>query len=167
MKALIFSAMGKRDEAHVQIKKVLFKNMGNFTCWHVMGILHRKDKEYDQARRAYIQALKINPTNESCLRDLCQLQMHLRDYSGFLDTRRMLLLNHAGQVDAWSSYGVACYLAGDFENASGSCDSVLGFNKQLKVPLRPNQLLEILVLKVKALEAMGNFKEAIIFIIEN
>jgi len=44
MRALILSGMGRRDEAHVQIKQVLFKNMSNFTCWHVMGILHRKDK---------------------------------------------------------------------------------------------------------------------------
>ncbi len=47
MRALILSGLGRREEAHAQIKKVLFKNMGNFTCWHVMGILHRKDKQYD------------------------------------------------------------------------------------------------------------------------
>lgn len=71
MHALILSGQGCRDQAHAEIKKVLFKNMGNFTCWHVMGILHRKDKAYDQARRAYLQALKFNSTNESVLRDLC------------------------------------------------------------------------------------------------
>jgi Tfp pilus assembly protein PilF len=95
MKALLLSAINKKDEANKLIKATLFKNMTNFTCWHVMGLLHRKDKEYDQARRSYLQALKINATNEACLRDLCQLQMHLRDYMGFFETSRQMLLKNS------------------------------------------------------------------------
>jgi cytochrome c-type biogenesis protein CcmH/NrfG len=60
MKGLIFSGMGRQDEAKAQIKLTLFKNLTNFTCWHVMGIINRKDKDYDGARRAYINALKYN-----------------------------------------------------------------------------------------------------------
>lgn len=47
MRALILSGFGRMTEAHAQIKKVLFKNLNNFTCWHVFGILSRKDKDYD------------------------------------------------------------------------------------------------------------------------
>jgi peptide alpha-N-acetyltransferase len=47
MKALILSAMGRMSEANDQIKKTLFKNMTNFTCWHVFGIINRKEKDYD------------------------------------------------------------------------------------------------------------------------
>lgn len=38
------SAMGKMKEAVKEIKLVLMKNMTNFTCWHIMGIIHRKEK---------------------------------------------------------------------------------------------------------------------------
>jgi len=36
-----------------------------------MGIINRKAKDYDQARRAYLNALKYNTDNDSVMRDLC------------------------------------------------------------------------------------------------
>ena len=44
MKALNLNAQKKRNEAFEMIKKALFKNLKNFTCWHVYGILHRSNK---------------------------------------------------------------------------------------------------------------------------
>ena len=44
MKALNLNALKKKQEAFELIKKALFKNLGNFTCWHVYGILHRSNK---------------------------------------------------------------------------------------------------------------------------
>ena len=44
MKALNMNALKKKVEAFEFIKKALFKNLGNFTCWHVYGILHRSNK---------------------------------------------------------------------------------------------------------------------------
>jgi len=62
-RALSMSGLGKMKEAVKEIKAILMKNMMNFTCWHIMGIIHRKEKEYDQARRAYLFALKCDPGN--------------------------------------------------------------------------------------------------------
>lgn len=44
MKALTMNAMKKKKEAFELIKQALFKNLANFTCWHVYGILHRSNK---------------------------------------------------------------------------------------------------------------------------
>ena len=44
MKALNLNAQKKRVEALDFIKKALFKNLANFTCWHVYGIIHRSNK---------------------------------------------------------------------------------------------------------------------------
>ncbi len=44
MKALILNAMKRKKEAFELGKMVLFKNLANFTCWHVYGILHRSNK---------------------------------------------------------------------------------------------------------------------------
>lgn len=49
------------------------------------------DRDYDQARRAYLNALKYNPAHEQVLRDLSSLQIFLRDYTGFEESRRTLL----------------------------------------------------------------------------
>jgi len=44
MKALILNALKNKKEAFALCKQVLFKNLANFTCWHVYGILHRSNK---------------------------------------------------------------------------------------------------------------------------
>lgn len=71
MRGLVLSGMGQAEEAMTQIKKALFKNLANFTCWHVYGIIHRLKKDYETAKKAYLNAHKYNPTNDSILRDLC------------------------------------------------------------------------------------------------
>ena len=43
-RALSMSGLGKMKEAVKEIKAVLMKNMMNYTCWHIMGIIHRKEK---------------------------------------------------------------------------------------------------------------------------
>lgn len=73
MKALNLNAQKKKTEAFDMIKKALFKNLKNFTCWHVYGILHRSNKNYDEARKAYVNALKYDVNNQNVLRDLGQL----------------------------------------------------------------------------------------------
>ena len=67
------SAMGKVKQAVKDIKLVLMKNMTNYTVWHIMGIVHRREKEYEQARRAFLFALKCDPQAENTTRELYQL----------------------------------------------------------------------------------------------
>ena len=75
MKALLLNQMKKKTEAFEWIKKALFKNLTNFTCWHVYGILQRGQKDYEGARKAYLNALKYDSGNQNVLRDLGQLQI--------------------------------------------------------------------------------------------
>lgn len=80
MKALNMNALKRKKEAFDFIKLALFKNLGNFTCWHVFGILHRSNKyiifivlavlrelfnfrNYDEARKAYLNALRHDAKN--------------------------------------------------------------------------------------------------------
>ena len=46
MNALILSSIGQSTEAVAVIKKILFKNLKNFTCWHVYGIINKKVHDY-------------------------------------------------------------------------------------------------------------------------
>ena len=57
-KALILNCLKRKTEAYKLIEGALMKNMGNFTVWHVYGILNRANKKYDMARKAYLNALK-------------------------------------------------------------------------------------------------------------
>lgn len=74
LKALFLQGMKKNNEAFNWIKMVLMKNMMNFTVWHVYGMLNRTMKDYDMARKCYINALKWGKSdNENVLRDLSNL----------------------------------------------------------------------------------------------
>jgi peptide alpha-N-acetyltransferase len=117
MRALNLNAMKKRAEAFEYIKKALFKNLGNFTCWHVYGILHRSNKNYDEARKAYLNALKYDPANQNVLRDLGQLQVQLRDYEGYAETRRQILVSKSTVQLNWITYAVSLFLAKDYARA--------------------------------------------------
>jgi peptide alpha-N-acetyltransferase len=110
MKALNLNAQKKKTEAFEFIKKALFKNLSNFTCWHVYGILHRGNKNYDEARKAYVNALKYDAGNANVLRDLGQLQVQLRDYVGYAETRRQLMVGKSSVQANWITFAVALYL---------------------------------------------------------
>jgi len=97
----------RSKEAIEGIKKLLFKNMTNFTCWHVYGLIMRQQKDYDQARRAYLNALKYNPDHEQAMRDLSSLQIFLRDYQGFEESRRQLLIHSPSGVGNWITLATA------------------------------------------------------------
>ena len=45
-------------------------------------------RNYDEARKAYINALKYDNNNQNVLRDLALLQVHCKDYEGFAESRR-------------------------------------------------------------------------------
>jgi len=77
---------------------------------HVMGLLHRGQKEYLQAIKAYKQALKIDPSNMLILRDNSLLQVQMRDYNGFVETRRKILMDKSNNKVSGVGVGVGLAL---------------------------------------------------------
>lgn len=43
-KCLVLTKLKRSKEAFEGIKKILFKNLTNFTCWHVYGLIQRQQK---------------------------------------------------------------------------------------------------------------------------
>ena len=95
-------------------------------CWHVLGLLHRSDRNYDQAIKAYKQALGIDPQNQQILRDLSFLQIQMRDLSGFAVSRNTLLTLKSNAKINWIAFALARHLTGDLEGAIKVIDTYLG-----------------------------------------
>jgi N-alpha-acetyltransferase 15/16, NatA auxiliary subunit len=57
-----------------------------------------------------LNALKYDPGNQNVLRDLGQLQIQLRDYEGYAETRRLVLVSKPGLQVNWMSYAMALFL---------------------------------------------------------
>ncbi|CDW89756.1 n-alpha-acetyltransferase auxiliary subunit-like [Stylonychia lemnae] len=156
MKALNMNSLKRKIEAFEFIKKALFKNLSNFTCWHVYGILHRSNKNPDEARKAYLNALKYDKDNQNVLRDLGQLQIQLRDYEGYAETRRQILVSKPTVNINWMAY--ACHKCERALEVLESFDKTLKENKE---KLKNHERTEITLFKAKLFEEMGDYQKAI------
>ncbi|PAV60474.1 hypothetical protein WR25_10599 [Diploscapter pachys] len=117
MKGLILNCMGKQEEAMDCVKKGLKSDIKSYVCWHVYGLVNRSEKKYDEAIKAYKQALNLDKGNMQILRDLALLQIQLRDYEGYKESRFQLLQIRASQRISWIGYAVAYHLLRDYEKA--------------------------------------------------
>lgn len=128
MKALILSNLNKSQLALDLVKKTVFKNMKNFTCWHVQGMIMKRCKDYDSAKKSFMMALKCQPQGtDNLYRDISSTQVHMRDFAGFQETRRQMLINKPEERDVWQSYAVACFMNQDYVNCLSTLDSILKF----------------------------------------
>lgn len=113
MKGLVLSGMSKREEAHALAKLALRSNVASTVAWHVYGLLHRADRNYEEAIKCYKNALRLDPTGQpQVLRDLAQLQIQTRDLSGFVDSRASILATQAEGQHNWTALAVGYHLAG-------------------------------------------------------
>jgi peptide alpha-N-acetyltransferase len=60
MKGLILSQMGRREEGFDIAKKGVRFDLTSHICWHVLGLIHRADRNYEEALKSYSQALKFD-----------------------------------------------------------------------------------------------------------
>lgn len=77
MKGLILNSIGKKEDAHENVKLGLRYNVRSHICWHVYGLVHRSDNNYKEASKCYLNALRIDCDNQNILRDLSWLQMQV------------------------------------------------------------------------------------------
>ena len=102
MKGLIYFNTERTSEAYDLARQGLRCNVRSHVCWHVYGygragsagsslgpiqlaallltllpcrLLHRSDRNYDEAIKCYKQALRIDKDNVNILKDLAQLQV--------------------------------------------------------------------------------------------
>ncbi|KAF2745549.1 N-alpha-acetyltransferas-like protein 15 [Sporormia fimetaria CBS 119925] len=131
MKALIMNSMGQGEEAFALAKVALKNDMKSHVCWHVYGLLYRSQKNYEEAIKAYKFALRLEPDQMNILRDLALLQMQIRDYAGYLDTRKKMLTARPLIRQNWTAVAIGHHLLGDYKSAERVLQS---FEETLKQP---------------------------------
>ncbi|GLI75276.1 hypothetical protein PoHVEF18_003529 [Penicillium ochrochloron] len=117
MKALIMSHLGQLEEAFVLAKEALRNDMKSHICWHVYGLLYRQEKNYEEAIKAYRFALRLEPESQPIQRDLALLQMQMRDFQGYIQSRSSMLQARPGFRQNWTALAIAHHLSGDLEEA--------------------------------------------------
>lgn len=60
MKGLVLTHTGKKEEGMDLVKKGLRFDLTSHICWHVLGLVHKADRNYEEALKCYMQALKFD-----------------------------------------------------------------------------------------------------------
>ncbi|KAL8700642.1 MAG: hypothetical protein Q9224_000870 [Gallowayella concinna] len=166
MKALIINAQGNSDEAFVLCKVALKNAMKSHVCWHVYGLLWRCVKNYEEAIKAYKFALRLEPDSQQILRDLALLQMQMRDYDGYIKSRRIILQSvgprgkNSTSRQNWTALAVAQHLAGDLYDAEKTLTT---FEETLRSPpsKSDNEHSEAVLYKNTIIAEMGDTERAL------
>lgn len=131
MKALILNSIGQQEEAF-DLAKVALKNaMKSHVCWHVYGLLYRSVKNYEEAIKAYKFALRLEPEQQNILRDLAILQIQMRDFEGYLDSRKKMMQLRSQLRQNWTAVAIAHHLAGNYQAAEHVLNT---YENTLKTP---------------------------------
>jgi N-alpha-acetyltransferase 15/16, NatA auxiliary subunit len=101
-------------------------SLRSHVCWHVYGLLHRADRNYGEAIKAYKQALRIDSENLQILRDLSLLQIQMRDWEGYVVTRNSILTLKPTAQANWLSFALAKHRSGNYAGALHVIDIYLG-----------------------------------------
>ena len=117
MKALILNSQGQGEEAFNLCKLALKNDMKSHITWHVYGLLWRSVKNYEEAIKAYKFALRIEPSSLNILRDLALLQCQIRDYEGYIESRRKMMQERPQLRQNWTALAVAYHLSGNYSEA--------------------------------------------------
>ncbi|CAD7934204.1 unnamed protein product [Amoebophrya sp. A25] len=113
LKSLTLRYVGRKEESYDLVKEGLKYGLKSYVCWHVYGLMHRHDKDYAQAISCYRNALKFEPHNVQILRDLALLQLHERDLSGAVETRKRLCETAKTSNINLIGYAVTEHMAGN------------------------------------------------------
>ncbi|CAN6625407.1 N-terminal acetyltransferase A complex subunit Nat1p [Trichomonascus vanleenenianus] len=160
VKGLILYFLEKKDEAHDYIKKGLTKDLTSYVCWHIHGIYHRQERNYEEACKCYTKALQLDPQNQNIVRDLSLLQMQARQYEGLVTSRKRMLQEKPGFRQNWTALAVAQHMTGDCSAAETTLTS---FEQAVKeeIPKTDLENSEVLLYKNRIIYEGGDVGRAL------
>lgn len=159
MKGLVLQQSGKRDEGLELAKRGARFDLTSHIVWHVLGLIYKADRNYEEANRSFTQALRFDKDNMNLLRDSANLQMQLRLYDALQETRWALLRLRPNLRQNWIALAIACHLGRNYDQA----DKVLSaYEATIKnVPSYDFEMSEVLLYHVRVLEEGSRYADAL------
>ena len=125
-------------------------------AWHILGLMHRQDKNYEEAIKCYKNALKIDKENFQILRDLALLQLQCRQLDGAIDTRRKIIFSKPSSPFNWISMVTVYHLSGNLKQALEILDIYLEIFGKIKDVAENHRFY-----KVSIMLELGMYEEGI------
>ncbi|KAK4702781.1 N-alpha-acetyltransferase 15/16, NatA auxiliary subunit, partial [Phenoliferia sp. Uapishka_3] len=165
MKGLFLFSTDKKEEGYEFIKRGVRQDMGSHIVWHVYGLMHRADKNFEEALKCYSQANKIEKDSLNILGDLAILTIHLRKYPEYVEARTSILRAAPRLRRNWIGLAVAQHLNGQFAEADRTMTS---YEEMLReVPDREYEHSEVLLYHASILEEAGDWEKCLEFLGEH
>ncbi|OLL26716.1 N-terminal acetyltransferase A complex subunit nat1 [Neolecta irregularis DAH-3] len=123
MKGLLYTNTDRKQEGYDLIRRGLKCDLTSHICWHVYGIVQRADKNYDEALKCYANALKFDRDNHQILRDFAMLQVQLRMFAHYAESRSKIIQLRPEQRQNWSALALAQHLSNDYSAAESTLAS--------------------------------------------
>jgi tetratricopeptide (TPR) repeat protein len=161
MKALNMSQIGQSEEAFALAKEALRNDMKSHITWHVYGLLYRQEKNYEEAIKAYRFALRLEPESQPIQRDLALLQMQMRDYQGYIQSRSTMLQARPGIRQNWTALAIAHHLGGDLAEAEKVLTTYEETLKGATPPVADMENSEAILYKNTIIAETGNLERAL------
>ncbi|EST06505.1 Tetratricopeptide TPR2 [Kalmanozyma brasiliensis GHG001] len=160
MKGLLLGSTNRREEGIELAKRGVRLDLTSFICWHALGILHRQDRNFEEAIKCYTQALRIEGGgNVNLLRESAFLQLQLRNYPPMVENRLTLLRMQPHLRMNWIGLAVAHHLAGSLDAAVRVLE---GYENVMRdIPDRNYEHSEVLLYHASILEEQSRFQDAL------
>jgi len=97
------------------------------------------------------------------------LQVHVRDYPGFEETARKILMSKPSLMQNWVTLAAACFANRNYTGCMQSVESILSFADQAegKSKMKRHEKSEIILIGLRALEAQVKYQAALDFLKSN
>ncbi|KAI8912613.1 NMDA receptor-regulated protein 1-domain-containing protein [Gorgonomyces haynaldii] len=161
MKGLFCHCLDRKEEGHEYIKKGIRQDIRSHICWHVYGLVHRAEKNYEEASKCYAQALRCEPENIQILRDFSQLQIQMRNYEAFNESRHKLLSVRPEAKMHWFGLAVSYHLLKKYDEAEKILLAYVDGATEEATPYAAYEKSELLMYHNMIIEESGNFSRAL------
>ncbi|CAD8181959.1 unnamed protein product [Paramecium octaurelia] len=117
LKAIFMYYNDEQQKGLELAKQAVFKNLGSDFCWHIYGLIYKAQKNYIEAVKCFLQAIKKGEENIQLERDTANLQIHTRDFEGNAQLRHKILTKKSNMIVNWIAFIFAQHLIGNYEIA--------------------------------------------------
>ncbi|CAJ0877381.1 6030_t:CDS:10 [Entrophospora sp. SA101] len=158
MKGLFLNHMDRKEEAHDFVRKGIRYDLNS---WHVYGLLHRSDKNYGEALKCYTRALKFDKDNMQILQDYSLLQIQMRNYEAYNESKHHLLSLRPNNQRNWFGLAISYHLLENYETAEKVLKSYEDTLRETSSPMNFERS-EILLYHNFIIEESGDFEAALV-----
>lgn len=127
-RAVDFQQQGSPERAEVLYRWALQHEPTNLDSWRNLGVMYRRAKRFEDAYRAYDEALRIAPNDKTSLTNYANLLVDTENEPKALEVLEKSLGIDPHQPNAWYLYAVALENQGRSESALSAVDRALSLS---------------------------------------